>query len=153
MSELQSSPLFEISITVDPPQNLGATPLGTRRIVPVTGGSFSGQRLRGTVLRSAAADWILVRADGSVLLDVRLTLKTDDDALIFMTYRGIRHSSPEVAQRLAQGETVDPSDYYFRTTPVFETSHDKYEWMNNIICVAVGERLPGEVKYKVFEIL
>jgi hypothetical protein len=153
MSELQSSPLFDIAINVDPPHNLGVTPLGTRRIVPVTGGSFSGRRLSGTVMRSAAADWILVRHDGSVLLDVRLTLKTDDDALIYMTYRGIRHSSPEVAQRLASGETVDPSDYYFRTTPVFETSHEKYEWMNNIICVAVGERLASEVRYKVFEIL
>ena len=153
MSELQSSPLFDIAITVDSPHQLGATPLGTRRIVPVTGGSFSGQRLRGTVMRNAAADWILVRHDGSVLLDVRLTLKTDDDALIYMTYRGIRHSSPEVAQQLANGETVDPSDYYFRTTPVFETSHEKYEWMNNIICVAVGERLASEVRYKVFEIL
>lgn len=102
---------------------------------------------------NAAADWILVRADGSVLLDVRLTLKTDDDALIYMSYRGIRHSSPEVAKRLARGESVDPTDYYFRTAPVFETGSDKYEWMNNIICVAVGERLAGEVRYAVFEIL
>ena len=153
MNELKSRLLFEISITVNPPHDLGATPLGTRRIVPVTGGSFKGKRVSGTVMPNAAADWILVRADGSVLLDVRLTLKTDDDALIYMSYRGIRHSSPEVAKRLARGESVDPTDYYFRTAPVFETGSDKYEWMNNIICVAVGERLAGEVKYAVFEIL
>lgn len=153
MSELKYSPLFDISIDVDPPQDLGATPLGTRRIVPVTGGAFKGARLSGTVLPSAAADWILVRADGSVLLDVRLTLKTDDGALIYMTYRGIRHSSPEVAQRLVRGDKVDPAEYYFRTTPVFETGADKYEWVNNIICVAVGERLAGQVKYRVFEVL
>ena len=153
MNELKSRLLFEISITVNPPHDLGATPLGTRRIVPVTGGSFKGKRVSGTVMPNAAADWILVRADGSVLLDVRLTLKTDDDALIYMSYRGIRHSSPEVAKRLARGESVDPTDYYFRTAPVFETGSGKYEWMNNIICVAVGERLAGEVKYAVFEIL
>ena len=153
MNELKSRLLFEISITVNPPHDLGATPLGTRRIVPVTGGSFKGKRVSGTVMPNAAADWILVRADGSVLLDVRLILKTDDDALIYMSYRGIRHSSPEVAKRLARGESVDPTDYYFRTAPVFETGSDKYEWMNNIICVAVGERLAGEVKYAVFEIL
>lgn len=152
MNELQSSPLFDISITVDPPHDVGATPLGTRRIVPVTGGSFKGNRVSGTVLANAAADWILVRADGSVQLDVRLTLRTDDGALIYMSYRGIRHSSPEVAKRLASGEPVDPGEYYFRTAPVFETGSDKYEWMNNIICVAVGERLAGEVKYRVFEI-
>jgi hypothetical protein len=153
MSSLQSRPLFDISITVDTPRELGATPSGARRIVPVTGGSFTGARLRGTVMPDAAADWIIVRANGSVLLDVRLTLKTDDDALIYMTYRGIRHSSPEVAQRLARGEAVDPGEYYFRTTPVFETGSEKYEWLNNIICVAVGERLAREVRYRIFEIL
>ena len=94
-----------------------------------------------------------MRNNGSVLLDVRMTLKTDDDALIFMTYRGIRHSTPEVAKQLASGETVDPSQYYFRTSPVFETASDKYEWLNNIICVAVGERLASEVRYRVYEIL
>ena len=153
MSELKSRPLFDIAIDVIAPQNVGTTPLGTRRIVPVTGGTFSGDRLRGTVLPSAAADWIIVRNNGSVLLDVRLTLKTDDDALIFMTYRGIRHATPEVAKQLASGEKVDPSQYYFRTSPVFETGSDKYEWLNNIICVAVGERLANEVRYRVYEIL
>ena len=153
MNELQSTPLFDISITVDPPQNLGATPLGTRRIVPVTGGSFKGERVSGIVMPNAAADWILVRADGSIQLDVRLTLKTDDGELIYMNYRGIRNSSAEVSQRLTNGELVDPSEYYFRTAPVFETGADKYAWMNNIISVAVGTRVPTEVRYKIFEIL
>ena len=153
MSELKSTPLFDISITVDPPQNLGATPLGMRRIVPVTGGSFKGERVSGIVMPNAAADWILVRADGSIQLDVRLTLKTDDGELIYMNYRGIRNSSPEVSERLANGELVDPSEYYFRTAPVFETGADKYAWMNNIISVAVGTRVPTEVRYKIFEIL
>ena len=153
MSELKSTPLFDISITVDPPQDLGATPLGMRRIVPVTGGSFKGERVSGIVMPNAAADWILVRADGSIQLDVRLTLKTDDGELIYMNYRGIRNSSPEVSQRLTNGELVDPSEYYFRTAPVFETGAEKYAWMNNIISVAVGTRVPTEVRYKIFEIL
>lgn len=153
MSELKSTPLFDISITVDPPQDLGATPLGMRRIVPVTGGSFKGERVSGIVMPNAAADWILVRTDGSIQLDVRLTLKTDDGELIYMNYRGIRNSSPEVSQRLTNGELVDPSEYYFRTAPVFETGADKYAWMNNIISVAVGTRVPTEVRYKIFEIL
>jgi hypothetical protein len=153
MSELQSTPLFDIAITVDPPQELGATPSGTRRIVPVTGGRFKGERVSGIVMPNAAADWILVRADGSILLDVRLTLKTDDGELIYMSYRGIRYSSPEIAERMANGEQVDPGEYYFRTAPVFETGADKYAWMNNIICVAVGERVPAQVRYRIFEIL
>ena len=153
MNHIESSPLFNITLTLHPAQEMGETPLGTRRIVPVSGGMFNGERLRGMVLPNAGADWVLMRNDGSVQLDVRLTLRTDDDALIFMSYRGIRHSSPEVSRRLMRGDKVDPSEYYFRTTPVFETSHDKYEWLNNIVCVAVGERLASEVKYKVFEIL
>jgi hypothetical protein len=153
MNEPKFSHLFDISITVDPPHDLGATPLGTRRIVPVTGGSFKGERLSGIVMPNAAADWILVRADGSIQLDVRLTLKTDDEEMIYMNYRGIRNSSPEVAKRLANGELVDPSEYYFRTAPVFETGAERYAWMNNIICVALGTRVPTEVRYKIFEIL
>lgn len=153
MTQLLSSPLFDISLTLHPVHEIGETPLGSRRIVPVAGGMFIGERLKGIVLPNAGADWILVRHNGSVQLDVRLTLRTDDEALIFMSYRGIRHSSPEVARQLARGEKVDPADYYFRTTPVFETSHEKYEWLNNIVTVAVGERLASEVKYRVFEIL
>jgi hypothetical protein len=153
MSNLNSRALFDISLSLHPPQNLGATPMGTRRIVPVSGGTFKGDRLKGFVLENAAADWIVVRADGSVQLDVRLTLETDDGALIYMTYRGVRNSTPEVAERLARGDSVEPTEYYFRTTPYFETASEKYAWMNNIVSVAVGERLAAGVKYRVFEIL
>ena len=153
MDELRSRHLFDVSFTLHPVQNLGATPMGTRRIVPVSGGTFSGERVKGVALPVGTADWIIVRADGSVQLDVRVTLETDDGALIYMTYRGVRHSTPEVAERLVAGEPVDPSEYYFRTTPYFETSSEKYAWMNNIVSVAVGERLASAVKYKVFEIL
>ena len=153
MINLNSRALFDISLSLHPPQNLGATPMGTRRIVPVSGGTFKGGRLKGFVLENAAADWIVVRADGSVQLDVRLTLETDDGALIYMTYRGVRNSTPEVAERLARGDSVDPDEYYFRTSPFFETSSEKYAWLNNIVSVAVGERLAAGVKYRVFEIL
>ena len=153
MNALRSRPLFDITLSLHPAQDLGATPLGKRRIVPVAGGTFKGDRLSGIVLPDAAADWILVRHDGSMQLDVRLTLKTDDDALISMQYRGVRQSSPAVAARMARGEKVDPAEYYFRTAPFFETGNDKYAWINNIICVAVGERLPSNVLYTVFEIL
>lgn len=153
MNEPKFSPLFDISITVDPPHDFGVTPLGLRRIVPVTGGSFKGERLSGIVMPTAAADWILVRPDGSMHLDVRLILKTDDDEMIYMNYHGIRHSSPEVAKRIANKELVDPSEYYFRSAPIFETGAKKYAWINNIISVAVGTRVPTEVRYNVFEIL
>lgn len=153
MTELRSRPLFDIRITLHPLQELGSTPNGRRRIAPVSGGSFEGERLRGSVLPHAGGDWVLIRPDDSLSLDVRLTLETDDEALIYMTYRGVRHGPAAVMARLARGERVDPGEYYFRTAPMFETASARYAWMNNIVSVGVGERLSDGVRYQVFEIL
>jgi hypothetical protein len=153
MSQLQSEFLFQIDITIAPPQPLGATPFGDRRIVTVTGGSFEGPRLRGTVVPNSGGDWVLVRADGATQLDVRVTLETDDGALIYMTYRGIRTGPAEVIERVNRGEPVDPSEYYFRTAPWFETGSEKYGWLNRIVCVALGERLATGPRYRVYQIL
>jgi hypothetical protein len=153
MNALRSQLLFNIDIALHPIQQLGVTPVGGRRIAPVSGGSFEGPRLRGKVLPHAGGDWVLIRNDGSLQLDVRLTLETDDRALIYMSYRGVRHGSPEIDQRLARGEPVDPASYYFRTAPFFESGAAKYAWLNNIVAVGVGERLPNGVRYEVFEIL
>lgn len=99
-------------------------------------------------------DWLILRPDGVLEHDVRITLKTDDGAFIYVRYTGIRHGPPEVMARLAQGETVDPSAYYFRVAPRFETGAERYAWLNNILAVGVGERLPpNKVQYSIFEIL
>ncbi len=153
MPELKSEFLFEIELTVAAPQEVGATPFGTRRIVSVTGGHFSGPLLNGTVEPAPGGDWLLQRADGVIELDVRVTLRTDDDALIFMRYTGMRDAAPEIAARIAAGEPVDPSEYYFRTTPVFETASEKYEWLNRIVTVGVGDRRATGPIYQVFRIL
>jgi hypothetical protein len=152
MMELRSQHLFTLTALVDPPQTLGQTPLGGRRIVTVTGGQFEGERLSGQVL-PGGGDWLLERADGVFVLDVRLTLRTDDGALIYMTYGGLRHGPPEVLARLATGEPVDPGSYYFRTTPGFETADERYSWLNRIVSVAIGERPPEGPRYTVYEIL
>lgn len=153
MNELRSRHLFDISIELHPIQTLGATPLGERRVIPVSGGRFTGERLAGRVLPHAGSDLLLGRADGSFAQDVRLTLESDDGRLILMTYRGIRHSSPEVAARLARGETVPPTDYYLRIAPFFETAAPDYAWLNRIVSVGVGERQPNGASYQVFEVL
>lgn len=153
MSQLRSQPLFTIQMTLHPVQDLGATPMGQRIIVPVSGGSFEGERLRGVVLPHAGSDWLLRRADGTFQQDVRLALQTDDGVLIGMSYRGVRHASAEVSARMARGERVDPSQYYLRTAPFFETSGARYAWLNNIVAVGVGERQPDGVVYQVFEVL
>jgi hypothetical protein len=153
MAELRSQPLFNLQIQLHPLQELGLTPLGQRRIIPVSGGSFEGARLRGVILPHAGGDWLLVRSDGALQQDVRLTLQTDDGALSYMSYRGVRHSSPEVTARLARGERVDPTEYYLRTAPFFETAAPAYAWLNKIVAVGVGERRPNGAAYEVFEVL
>jgi hypothetical protein len=153
MTELKSRHLFTISMKLPPVLELGDTPAGNRRVFTVAGGEFVGDRLKGEVLPQAGSDLLLVRGDGSFQQDVRLILKTDDGVLILMTYRGVRYASPEVTARIARGEMVTRDDYYLRTVPFFETSSAKYAWMNKMVCVAVGERLPNGVSYEVFEIL
>jgi len=150
---LRTQPLFTIELTLDPIQDLGATPLGRRRLVPVSSGHFEGERLRGTVLPNVGGDWLLERADGSFQSDVRLGLRTDDGALLSMTYRGVRHASAQVLARIARGETVGPGEYYLRTAPFFETAAPRYKWLNHIVSVGTGQRYPNGVIYDVFEVL
>lgn len=151
--ELRTRHLLTLTAEIEPPQLTGATPAGARRVVPVVGGHFAGDRLRGRVL-PGGSDWALGRDDDSLLLDVRLVLETDDGERLLMTYRGLRSGPPEVMARLARGEPVDPASYYFRTTPFFETaSESPYGWLNRIVCVGVGERIPVGPRYTVFEVL
>jgi hypothetical protein len=153
MTELKSHPLFTITMKLPPFLELGDTPAGNRRVFTVSGGQFVGDRLRGEVLPEAGSDLLLRRADGTFQQDVRLILRTDDGALILMTYRGVRYASAEVSARIARGERVARSDYYLRTAPFFETSSSKYAWLNNIVSIGIGERQPDAVTYEVFEIL
>src|SRR5215470_16353603 len=121
--------LMTLQVVVPPPQKLGAVPHGTRLIAPIASGSFEGARLRGKVL-PGGSDWLLLRADGVLELDLRITLETDDHALIDMRFQGLRHGPPEVIAALGRGDVVDPARYYFRTLPRFETGAEKYAFLN-----------------------
>ena len=155
MSEptLNSAHLFTIKLAVGAMEDMGVTPYGHRRIATVAGGTFEGDELKGTVLPTPAGDWITVRSDGVWELDVRLTLKTHDGHGIYMSYKGLRHGPQWVLDRLAKGEKVDPSEYYFRIAPRFETSSEKYSFLNRIISVGVGRREATGPIYEVFQIL
>ncbi len=150
---LQSRHLFTLLITLHPPLDLGRTPAGGRRIFPVSGGHFRGERLNGAVSPMIGSDLLLARADGTFQQDVRLLLVADDGDLILMTYRGVRRAPDAVDVRLGRGETVDASEYYLRTTPYFETAAPAHAWLNGIVAVAMGGRCPGGVEYDVFEVL
>jgi len=152
MQSLEFRPLFIFRINVNKPSVIGQTPSIDRRVGEITGGTFEGERLRGKVL-SGGSDWQTVRRDGSWVLDVRFVMETDDGHLIGMTYKGIRHGPQAVLDRIAKGESVSPSDYYFRAIPLFETASEKYGWLNNVISVATGHRLASGPIYHVFEVL
>jgi len=142
-----------MQVTVARVLDVGAVPSGTRRIAPLAGGTFEGPRLRGVVLSGSSADWLLLRPDGVLELDLRATLQTDDGALISMKSLGLRHGPPDVIAALGRGEAVDPSTYYFRTMPRFETAHPAYAFLNRLITVATGDRRPEGPVYAIYEVL
>ena len=96
---------------------------------------------------------MLLRSDNVLELDLRITLETDDRALIYMTFQGLRHGPPDVFAALGRGEDVDPASYYFRTLPRFETSAERYAFLNRIITVGIGETRPGKAVHRIDEIL
>lgn len=151
MPTLRSEFLVQVSADLDEPQVIDDGPLGTRRIMYMKRGSFAGPRLKGQVL-PGGGDWVLLRGDGVAKLDIRLTLRTDEDDLIYVSCDGILDIAPEVRRRIMAGEDVDASEYYFRTTPVFETGAERYRWLNRLVAVGVGRRTPTGMVTDVFAV-
>lgn len=153
MTDLKHSPLITLTLTVDFASmvSIGQTPAGLRRIAPVSGGTFSGDRLKGTVL-PGGNDWVLNRADGVMVIDVRLTLQTDDGALIYLTYQGHFLAGPEAMARFAKGEVLDPTDYSLAIIARFECGDPRYSWLNNVIAVGTGEQTRAGPIYSIFAI-
>ena len=131
---------------------LNDTPAGWRRIDVFKGGTFEGPLVKAAIV-SGGSDALLRRRDGAMQPDVRLTLKTEDDAYIYITYRGIRHGPDAIMARIARGEMVDAHEYYLRNAIFFETGASKYDWLNRIIAVGLGTRAPEAAIYEVYEIL
>jgi hypothetical protein len=151
LKSLRTRPLFVLREQVPPLLVVGQTPNAFRRVGLIQGGSFEGERLSGEVV--SGNDWQSVRADSCIKLDVRLVLRTTDGALIVMTYQCLGAGPPAVIEKLDRGEEVDPATYYFRMSPMFETSAPKYDWMNRIIAIGTGYRRADGPIYGIFEVL
>jgi Protein of unknown function (DUF3237) len=141
--------VLDLSLQVEPALVVGSTPAGARRIVNVTGGTFEGPGLRGNVL-PGGADWLVGRADGVSQLDVRITLRTDDEQLIAMQYRGLIDGNPVEVPTPAGRSAVEGT--YWRVTPIFETGAEQYAWLNRIVTVGVGQSAGGRVNYTVYAV-
>src|SRR4026207_301712 len=142
MTTIRLQPIFIFQIEVKPPSIIGATPGHDRRIGEISGGRFEGEKLRGKIL-SGGSDWQSLRADGTTTLNVRLVMQTDDDGLIAMTYLGMRHGPKEVLDRIGRGEKVNPTEYYMRATPYYETASQKYGWLNRLVSLGPGHGVGG----------
>src|SRR5271169_872695 len=151
MPEIKTAFLFTMTLEVDV-LNLGDTPYGSRRFGRFGAGSFEGPKLKGMVLPDGAC-WMLMRRDDVLEIEARITLETDDKQQIYMNWKAFRHGPKEVIDRLNRGEAIEPSTYYFRATPYFETSSEKYNWLNRICSIAAGSRAARRRTFEVFQVL
>lgn len=142
----------QLNVKVGAPYVVGETPHGLRRIIPILGGTVEGPDLKGEIL-PGGADWQIVRKDGVAELEAHYQFKTDDGVIIYIKNVGLRVATPEVAARIARGEQVSQSDYYFRTIPKFEAPAGKYAWMNNALFVCKAFRNPENVVIQVWKLL
>ena len=143
--------LFEARGALSVPFDLGAGPVGMRRVIRIEpGGRFEGERISGEMV--GGYDWQITRADGVTEVDARYLLKTDDGVLIECRNRGLRHGPHEVMRRLAAGETVDPGDYYFRTAPTFHAPDGPYGWLNRSLFLCSGARFRDAVTVRFYQV-
>jgi hypothetical protein len=142
--------VYRLEAALGEPLDLGDVTQGHRRIVPLTGGTFSGPELNGELLSGVSADWQTVLPDGTAIGDIRYTLRTDAGALLYVQSRSVRHGSPEVLARLARGDEVDASEYTFRAATQIETASRDLDWLNKGVFISVGARRPGGVVYDTY---
>lgn len=146
--EVKLEHLFTMRLAVGAPQVVS----DGLRVVPVTGGTLEGPSFWAEVVPGTAADWLRVEPDGTARMDVRLTARTREGELLYVHYTGVRTGPPDVLRRLAAGEVVDPSEYYFRTQVRFETGAPRLARLNRTLAVGTGARPPEGPVYEVFAV-
>lgn len=144
-------PVCTLTVELSPIRELGQGRAGKRRIIPIVGGRVEGPELTGTIL-GVGADWQTVYDNGCAWLDARYAFETPDGALIEVVNQGFRHGPPDVLAKLAEGQPVDPKEYYMRTSARLETGDPRYDWVNRTLFVGTGARLPSAVEVALFAV-
>lgn len=142
----------DLSVRVDSPQQVGATLHGTRRVIPIVGGQVRGDGWSARVLPGGADFQLIVHA-GYAELDARYVLETDGGDLVYVQNQAVRRGAPELMERIARGEPVDPAQIYFRCQPRFETASTALGWINEHLFVGSGARHPDKVVMRFFALL
>ena len=143
---------FAIKARVGPIQDLGRTARGHRRIIDIVGGEVHGPRLEGEIL-PGGADWQIVRADGTIEVVARYTIRSTSGALVYVQNEGLRVASPEILARMSSGERVPVDSYHFRTAPRFETADPSLKWLERATFIGVAARTPDRVAIGFHEVL
>lgn len=129
--------LMSYNATLGPPEIIGPTPDGLKMNIYVTGGEVSGPKIRGKIL-PVGGDWFTLRPDGIGVLDVRATMKTNDDALIYVSYHGITDLGEDAYNETLKGEST-PQEAYVRSNPKLSTAHPNYIWLNRLFCLGIAK--------------
>jgi len=146
-----NEPIFTVDAELEAVLSLGHTPYGERRVVGITGGTVQGPKLKGRIL-PGGADWQIIRKDGAADIQARYIIETERGARLVVDSKGLRHGPPDVLERLARGDKVDPAQYYFRTVMRFETGDAELDWLNRILALARGRREARSVRLDVYEV-
>lgn len=140
--------LFRLVAEVATPIEVGKVNHGFLKVIPITGGIFEGPSIRGEVL-PLGADWNTSFHNSPTTkgIDTRYILKTDDGHLVSVFTKGYQRQSETVLKRRADREPVDPSEYYFKQHLFFETSSERYSWLNNAVAFAcvISRKTPGVI--------
>jgi hypothetical protein len=131
--------------------SIGAMAQGRRRIAPILGGRFDGERLRG-VVQPGGADWVVNRPDGVMVIDVRITLVTHDGVPVYCTYQGLFRAETEAMTRFNRGELLREEEYSLRTVTRFESGAVGYAWLNDLLTIGIGRQTVNGPFYEIFEI-
>jgi len=151
--KLESRFEFKVEVEVERPVVVGQDSIsGRRQLIPIKGGKVSGAEVNGIVL-PGGVDSQIIRPDGRCELSARYALKLDDGCGIYIENNGIRSVPKAYVEKVLKGEFLEPSLYYFRTTPTFEVYDEKYLWLKNSHFICRGERLPDTVRIEFYSVL
>ena len=152
MPSLHTKFVFSLAITIGEPIVAGDLGHGVRRVIPITGGTVSGEGMRGTIF-PVGADFQVIRPNGFTELEAKYVFRMDDGAVIYIENIGIRFGPKDLLDRIRNGEIVDPNLIYFRSVPRFETGSEKYRWLMENLFIGVGARHPDRVEIAVHQVL